>query len=219
MENTIYKAPQGQATHSMIWMHGLGANAQDMMMLADAMQLGDVAVRYAFMNAPVRFVTINNNMPMPAWYDITGMDLSSREDRVGIVESQTRISQIIANEIAQGVPSENIYLAGFSQGGAMALYAGLHCEQSLGGIIALSAYLPLREEFAAASLSQAKALPIFMAAGEQDPIVFPGWTESSKQHLQSIGYENIEYHTYPMEHAVCPQEIGHLAAWFKQQLV
>lgn len=201
----------------MIWLHGLGANADDMMMLVEQMHLHDLPLRFAFMNASVRPVTINNSMAMPAWYDIVGVDLNSRQDKEGIAQSQIRINEVIEHEIAQGIEPQNIFIAGFSQGGAMALYSGLKSQYQLAGLIALSAYLPLHDEFQPGSVSHTQT-PVFMAAGLADHIVFPTWAEQSAHQLRQLGFENVSLETYPMEHAVCMEEIQDLARWLRKNI-
>ena len=206
----IIKEPQSPAQACVIWMHGLGADANDMLGLATQMQWSDVATRHIFLNAPMRPVSINNGYTMPAWYDITGTGLTDREDREGICSSAMGISKIIAEQRAQGIASEFIFLCGFSQGGAMALYTGLHEQQRLGGIVALSAYLPL-----AASITplQAQDVPIFFAAGTLDPLVLPQWSNASEQWLREQNYKQISSHRYTMEHSICAQEISDLQQW------
>lgn len=217
LDNTLFKGVDSRAEYSMIWLHGLGANADDMTMLVEQMQLNDLPLRYAFMNASVRPVTVNNFMPMPAWYDIVGVDLNSRQDKVGIAQSHQRIDSVIGHEIEQGIKPENIFLAGFSQGGAMALYAGLKSQYRLAGIVALSAYLPLHDEFSVDNIEHPQT-PIFMATGLDDPIVFPAWSEQSAHQLRALAYDNVTLKTYPMEHAVCIDEIRDLSLWLRQRV-
>lgn len=212
--NVYVKEPQLPAQACVIWMHGLGADAQDMMGLAAELSL-TVAIRHVFMNAPVRPVTLNNRMQMRAWYDITGTTLTDREDSEGIKEADDMIRQVIADQLAEGFLPKQIFLAGFSQGGAMALYTGLHTAMLLGGVIALSAYLPLAS---ACNAVLKRDTPIFMAAGLYDPIVLPAWTKQSAGYIASQGFQQLTWHEYPMEHAVCAQEIRDLAQWLTTQV-
>lgn len=196
---------------SIIWMHGLGADASDMAGLANELMLSDIAIRHIFMNAPIRPVTLNSGMSMPAWYDIVGVKLTDREDKKGIENSHQLIQTLIDEQIATGLKPEQIYLAGFSQGGAMALYTGLQ-QVKLGGIIALSAYLPLSSEIKA---SLTKDTPFFIAGGLFDPIVSPAWTKLSVNWLEASSFSALSVHQYPMEHSVCQQELVDLANWLK----
>ncbi len=212
--NVYMKEPQEKAQACVIWMHGLGADAQDMAGLADALPLA-IAVRHVFMDAPIRPVTLNNNMPMRAWYDITGLTLTDREDREGILQAEEIIRAVFESQLADGFLPEQIFLAGFSQGGAMALYTGLHTKTKLAGIIALSAYLPLAAE---CKLEMDKNTPIFIAGGEYDPIVSPLWTKQGAEWLRAQGCQQISLHEYPMEHAICTEEVRDLAQWLTTQV-
>lgn len=208
--NIYLKEPQQQAQACIIWMHGLGADASDMAGLAEQLMLDGLAVRHVFMDAPIRPVTLNNGMAMPAWYDITGVQLTDREDREGIVASQALITEVIETLCGEGFSSKQIFLAGFSQGGAMALYTGLHYAKPLAGIISLSAYLPLATELKA---RQARDIPVFIGAGRFDPLVLPQWTQQTVEGLKAAGYNKLSCHDYPMEHAVCIDEIKDLSQW------
>lgn len=209
------KDPEGKAQACIIWMHGLGADASDMAGLADQLMIKDVALRHIFMNAPSRPVTLNGGMVMPAWYDIVGLELTDREDKEGIAHSESMIREVIDSQLNDGFNSSQIFLAGFSQGGAMALHTGLHTNSRLGGVIALSAYLPLAR-FSQALLD--KSTPFFMGAGTFDPLVKPVWVEQSKEWVAANGYENITFHFYPMEHSICYEEIRDLSVWLCDQI-
>lgn len=209
------KDPQQQAQACVIWMHGLGADANDMAGLAAQLPL-TVPVRHVFMDAPVRPVTLNNNMSMRAWYDIVGMKLTDREDRVGILQSEDLIRQVIAQQCADGFLSHQIFLAGFSQGAAMALRTGLHASMPLAGVVALSGYLPLSEE---CKPLLALNTPIWIAAGKFDPVVLPSWTKHSFDWLQGQGFQHVQWHEYPMEHTLCMEEIQDLANWLSSQVL
>lgn len=204
------KEPNSPAQACVIWMHGLGADATDMMGLAEQLVLNDVHVRHVFIDAPSRPITLNNGMIMPAWYDILGMQLADREDKQGIGQSAELIRKVLDEQLKAGFKTQHIYLAGFSQGGAMALHTALNYKARLGGVIALSAYLPM------AGTTQPlleNFTPFFIAAGQFDPLVLPAWTQQSKEWLLAHGYDHIESHTYPMEHAVCYEELKDLSRW------
>lgn len=211
--NVYVKDPQQQAQACVIWMHGLGADAQDMAGLAAQLPV-NIPICHVSIDAPVRPVTINNRMPMRAWYDIAGVKLTDREDSEGIGQSESLIRQVIDNQRSAGFASEQIFLAGFSQGGAMALYTGLQMDVPLGGIITLSAYLPLA---AVCKMSLHKDTPIFAACGQYDSVVLPAWTKQSIDNLRSRGFKKITWHEYPMEHAICAEEISDLARWLTIQ--
>jgi phospholipase/carboxylesterase len=200
--------PQAPAMASMIWLHGLGADANDMIGLVQALNLSHLPIRFLFLNAPMRSVTINNNMVMPAWYDIKSLSLTDREDEQGVLETEGSMLEVIEQQFQQGI--QHIYLAGFSQGGAMSLFTGLRMKNKLAGIIALSAYLPLRATFE--TFNQPSGTPIFMGSGINDPLVKHQWSQQTAEMLEAAGF-NLSWHAYPMEHAVCPQEMQDLSAW------
>lgn len=208
--NNYLKDPEQPALGCVIWLHGLGADASDMAGLAEQSSMAELPLRHVFMNAPIRPVTINGGMPMPAWYDILGMTLMDREDRTGITQSQTQINAVINEQISAGFEPEKIILAGFSQGGAMALYTSLSWNKPLGGVIALSAYLPLALELQPVL---SKQTPVFIGSGSFDPIVQPAWTRQSVQWLQAKGFEQLSIKEYPMEHTICPNEIRDVTNW------
>ena len=208
------KEPPQPAKSCIIWMHGLGSDADNMMALAAQLRLNE-PVRHVFLNAPVRPITLNNNIPMRAWYDIVGLSLSDREDQIGINHSMQHIAKIIEEQRATGMHDKQIYLAGFSQGGAMALYAGLHIIPNVAGVVCLSAYLPLVREL---ETPQHTKLPIFMAIGEQDQVVWPDWTKYAFNWLIEQKFTNVVLHEYPMEHTICAQELRDLSYWFNNSM-
>jgi phospholipase/carboxylesterase len=209
------KEPQAPAQACVIWMHGLGADASDMVSLADQLSPGNLAVRHAFINAPMRPVTVNNGMVMPAWYDIIGLELVDRQDKAGIEQSDLIIRKVMNEQLDDGFAFEQIFLAGFSQGGAMALHTALQTPARLGGVIALSAYLPL----AGQSRSKLnKHTSIFLGSGQFDPVVLPKWVTMSKDWLLNDGYTNLTTHQYPMEHSICMEEISDISLWLNQQI-
>ena len=206
---TLDTAPSPR--HSLIWLHGLGADGEDFVPVAEEMSL-PVAVRYIFPHAPEQPVTINGGYIMRSWYDIVATDIGSRQDAAGVRASQLEIEKLIAQEKARGVLPANIFLAGFSQGGAIALHTGLRHTERLGGILALSTYLPLAETLEDEASSAAKNTPIFMAHGRSDPIVPYTLGRSSEELLLWQGYR-VDWHEYAMPHSLCQEEIHDIEAW------
>lgn len=205
------KDPSLPAQGCVIWMHGLGADAQDMVGLAEALNIS-VPLRHVFLDAPVRPVTLNQGLSMRAWYDILGVSVADREDREGIIASEVIIRQVINQQVAAGFSPQTIFLAGFSQGGAMALFTGLQHNTALAGIIALSGYLPLATEI---NGQLDKQTPFFVGIGQYDAVVLPTWTQASLMHIKAAGYERITLHTYPIGHGVSAEEIEHLSLWIE----
>lgn len=194
--------------HAVIWMHGLGADGNDFLPIVPELRSpGMPPVRFVFPHAPVRPVTINQGMPMRAWYDILALDDGASEDIDGIRASRHAIMELVAREYDRGVPSTGIVLAGFSQGCAMALYTGLRMDEPLAGIIGLSGYLPLRNTTATERHPANAEVPLFLAHGTMDPVVHLSRGEASRDILLELGYAP-EWHTYPMPHSVHPQEIA-----------
>jgi len=199
-------------------MHGLGADGNDFVPIAQQMDLSSVGpVRYLFPNAPTIPVTINGGYVMPAWYDILAADLVKREDQAGLRQSQLHIEEIIANEKTRGIPANRIVVAGFSQGCAMALMVGLRHAESLAGIVGMSGYLPLADSTAAEHTAASLKTPIFMAHGTRDAVVVLARATASRDALAAMGY-GVEWHDYAMEHSVCPQEVLDLEAFLKRVL-
>ncbi len=203
--------------HSIIWMHGLGADGEDFVPVAEDMCL-PVAVRYIFPHAPMTPVTINGGYVMRAWYDIAGTNIAARQDKDGIRASRLAIEALIEREKQRGIATENIYLAGFSQGGAIALYTGLLHTQRLGGILALSTYLPLEETLSDKAGEGAGCLPIFMAHGRDDTVVPIELGLASARKLNALGYRP-EWHEYAMQHSVCAKEVRDIEIWLAQRLL
>ena len=198
---------------TVIWLHGLGADGWDFVPIVRELPLPDeLALRFIFPHAPVRPVTINGGAEMRAWYDIAMNDISRLPDEGGIRESQAAVERLIAREVGRGMDAGRIVLAGFSQGGAIALQAGLRHASRLAGIVALSTYLPLEESLEAEASSANQATPIFMAHGTEDPIVPIQLAELSRAALKSRGYD-VEWHTWSMPHAVCAEEIEAVSAF------
>ena len=196
---------------SVIWMHGLGADGHDFEPIVDELELPPRPIRFIFPHAPRRPVTINGGMMMRAWYDISDAAIR-REDASGVRQSQAIVEQLITGELARGVASTDIVLAGFSQGGAIALHTGLRHAARLAGVMALSTYLPLADTLAEEASAANRDLPIFMAHGKHDPVVVPARASSSRDTLQGLGYA-VQWQEYPMPHAVCPQEIVDISRW------
>jgi phospholipase/carboxylesterase len=202
-----------QPRHAVIWLHGLGADGHDFQPIVPQLVRPEwPPLRFVFPHAPVRPITLNNGLPMRAWYDIAGFDLSQRQDEPGIRASIGAVSALIAREAERGVPVSHIVLIGFSQGGAVALAAGLRHPQRLAGIVALSSYLPVAERTASERHAANAATPIFMAHGAFDPVVPQVLGERSRDQLCAWGFA-VDWHSYPMAHQVCPLEIEDLAAF------
>jgi phospholipase/carboxylesterase len=202
---------------SVIWLHGLGADGSDFEPIVGEMDLPAGSIRFVFPHAPMQPVTINGGMVMRAWYDVLGDDIARREDAAGVRASQTLIEGVIARERARGTTADRIVLAGFSQGGAIALQTGLRHPERLAGIVALSTYVPIAESLAAEAHAANRTTPIFMAHGVHDPIVPAALGRQSRDLLASLGYP-VEWHEYAMPHAVCAEEIDHVGAWLRRVL-
>ena len=205
-------------TSAVIWLHGLGADGNDFAAVVPQLQLsGCQAIRFIFPHAPIMPVTINGGYEMPAWYDILGANLLSQQDAVGIKRSEHAIAALIDRELDRGIALQNVVLAGFSQGCAMALHTGLRYKQKLAGIVALSGYLPLANSLAH-ERSQANAnTPIFMAHGTHDPVVVMDRGEVSKNTLIALGY-SVQWRTYAMAHSVHPEELADISKFLKEVL-
>jgi phospholipase/carboxylesterase len=208
--------PQPGAT--VIILHGLGADGNDFVPIAQELELAEVGpVRFVFPHATVIPVTINNGYRMRAWYDIVGMDLGSREDEAGLRKSMAAIEELLESEKRRGMPANRIVLAGFSQGCAMALMSGVRHKERLAGIVGMSGYLPLAQT-TAGERSDANALtPIFMGHGQDDNVVHVARGEASRDALRALGYE-VAWHDYPMAHSVCMEEITDLGRWLVKVL-
>ena len=206
-----------QPQHSIIWLHGLGADGQDFVPVAGELEL-PVAVRYIFPHAPQRPVTINGGFVMRAWYDITRQDIGAQQDEAGIRESQTSIEALIAQEVARGIAPGNIFLAGFSQGGAIVLHTALRQTAPLGGVLALSTYLPLAETMPHEAQASSRTTPIFMAHGRNDTVVPYASGAASRDALLKLGY-TVQWHEYAMPHSVCEAELRDIETWLGRELL
>jgi len=203
-------------SYSVIWMHGLGADGYDFAPIVPELQLPTApGVRFVFPHAPVQPVTINNGMMMRAWYDIKLPNLAMREDETGIRQSEKAIRALIARENQRGIPTSRIVLAGFSQGCAMALHTSLRLEEKLAGVVGLSGYLPLADMLENERQAANQQTPIFLAHGSMDPMVTINRAEASRDKLQSLGYQ-VSWHTYPMPHSVCAQEVFEIVNYLRQ---
>ncbi len=222
--------PAGQpADAAIIWMHGLGADANDFVPLVPELDVraksgAPMAIRFVFPNAPVMPVTINNGMSMRAWYDILHMDLGGvgtsgipREDEKGLRTSQALIDALIDAQVAQGILASRILLAGFSQGAAMTLMTGLRHPSRLAGLIALSGYLPLGAQLTTERHAANHDVPIFMAHGTYDPVVRIERALQSRDHLIKLGYQ-VDWHSYPMQHSVCGEEVAAIGSFLRRVL-
>ncbi|MGX9718993.1 alpha/beta hydrolase [Stenotrophomonas acidaminiphila] len=215
MLETVEQETGAAPEWSVIWLHGLGADGHDFApIVPELVRPHWPAIRFVFPHAPKRPVSINNGMPMRAWYDIVSLDFRSRADATGVAESVAQVEELIAREQARGIPRERILLAGFSQGGAITLSAGLRRGQPLAGLVALSTYLPEVDAAAAQLAEGATAQPVFMAHGSADPVIPVQVAEHSLQVLRQLGFD-VEWHRYPMAHQVCAEQIHALGDWLQ----
>ncbi len=206
---------------AVIWMHGLGADGNDFAPVVPEIRLTDLpGVRFVFPHAPLQAVTINNGYVMRAWYDVSFGDLEGRSrqaDEQGVRASQAAIGRLIAREIARGIPARKIVVAGFSQGGAVALQTGLRYPERLAGVMALSTYLPLAASLQAEASAQNKGAPIFFAHGTNDAVIPLEMATRSRDALQEAGYDVI-WREYAMQHSVCAEEIADIGTWLQRVL-
>ena len=201
---------------SIIWLHGLGADGNDFAPIVPELRLPKTAIRFVFPHAPVQPVTINGGMRMRAWYDISD-GANRREDEHGVRASQVLIETLIGREKERGTKAERLVLAGFSQGGAIALQTGLRHPERIAGIMALSTYVPVGETLTAEASAANRDVPIFMAHGSYDPVIPLGRAEQSRGLLQSLGYP-VEWREYGMPHSVCPEELADIGVWLGKVL-
>lgn len=215
----IIHCGQGEPDGCVIWLHGLGADGHDFEPIVSELNLPQaLSVRFIFPHAPMIPVTINNGYIMRAWYDIMAMDIDSKQDETGILRSQSLLQDLINQQVSQGIPSQRIVLAGFSQGGSIILQTGLRFNQPLAGLMALSSYLPLADTLDVEKSQQNSAVPIFMAHGDSDPVVRPELAYRSRSQLERCGYA-LEWHEYTaMQHSVSAQEIADISRWLQQLL-
>jgi phospholipase/carboxylesterase len=207
----------GEPLGSVIWLHGLGADGHDFEAIVPELRLPtELPLRFIFPHAPVRPVTINNGMSMRAWYDILSLDRGGPADDAGVRESGRLVEQLIASEQSKGIAADKIVVAGFSQGGAIALHAALRSKQKLAGLMALSTYLPITHAFEEEVVHSVDSgnikLPIFMAHGSLDPVLPMALGRESADLLLEHGF-NVEWHDYQMAHSVCAEEIDDIRSW------
>lgn len=215
---SIELATGDNPTASVIWLHGLGADGNDFVPVVDELGLPpQLAVRFIFPHAPMQPVTINSGFIMRAWYDVFNQDMSFREDKAGVRRSQQEIEKLITIEKDRGIGASRIVLAGFSQGGVIALQTGLRHSERLAGIMALSSYLPLASTLAAEASAANRNVPIFMAHGTADPLIPLPLASLSREHLKQQGYQ-VEWHQYLMPHSVCLEEIQEIGQWLQRVL-
>lgn len=218
MLETLDVETGARPTAAVIWLHGLGADGHDFEPIVPELELPEaLPVRFVFPHAPPQPVTINGGAVMRAWYDVYSLGGVRREDDAGVRRSQASVEALVARERARGVPAARIVLAGFSQGGAIALQTGLRHPERLAGIMALSTYLPLASTLAAEASAANRAVSIFMAHGLHDSLIPIERARLSRDTLRTAGYD-VEWHEYPMEHAVCAEEIAAIAAWLRRAL-
>lgn len=203
---------------AVIWLHGLGADGNDFVPIVEEMRLpSSLSIRFVFPHAPVRPVTLNNGFRMRAWYDIAAGDLTHRADISGVRAAQAQVEALIAREMARGIAARRIVVAGFSQGGVIALHTGLRHAERLAGIVALSTYVVLPDLLAGEASPANRDVPIFMAHGTADPTVRLEWGEAGRRALVAAGYR-VEWHTYPMPHSVVWEEIEAASAFLARVL-
>jgi phospholipase/carboxylesterase len=204
-------------SRAVIWIHGLGADGYDFVDIVPALGLRDRPVRFVFPHAPMRPVTINRGMVMRAWYDVSDDRGVRREDETGVRASQAQLEGLIAREKQRGIPAERIVLAGFSQGGAMALHTGLRHPERLAGVMALSCFLPLAHLVAGEVSPANRATPVFMAHGVEDPLIPLARARSARDTLAGLRYA-VEWHEYPIPHSVSDAEVMDIGAWLARVL-
>ncbi|MEZ5445865.1 MAG: alpha/beta fold hydrolase [Gammaproteobacteria bacterium] len=208
----------GEVTAAVIWLHGLGADGHDFEPIVAELDLPPGhGIRFVFPHAPVRPITINRGMAMRGWYDVAANDLTRLEDEAGIRDSARILNEHVAAQRARGIDNRRIVVAGFSQGGAIALFAGLRHQEPLGGIMALSTYLPLPMTLTAEANPANVDVPIFMAHGSFDPIIPAHQGDASAKLLKTSGYK-VEWRSYPMPHSVCEEEVADISRWLRQRL-
>ena len=206
-------------SHSVIWLHGLGADGNDFVPIVRELSLPPLGIRFVFPHAPMRPVTINGGFVMRAWYDIAHQqDIAMKEDEHGVRQSQNMIEELIAKEQARGVPLRRIVIAGFSQGGAMSLQTGLRQPERLAGVMSLSAYLPLASTIEKERNTANNDVPIFLGHGTADNIVALPLGIASRDRLLKLGYD-VDWHQYPMPHSVCAEELKDISAWLTRVLL
>ena len=213
MLETVEQQTRARPAWTILWLHGLGADGHDFAPIVPELVRPDwPAIRFVFPHARVRPVTINGGVPMRAWYDINNLSLDQRADETGLRESIAEVDALVSRERDRGVPASRLVLVGFSQGGAVALAAGLRREAGVAGIASLSGYLPMADKTQAEITPAGLATPVFIGHGSQDPVVAPVLGTRTRVALQALGVK-VEFHSYPMAHSVCAEEIRDLGDW------
>lgn len=208
-------APNAPSKHTVIWLHGLGADGHDFEPVIPALSLPKgLAVKFILPHAPIQPVTLNGGMPMRAWFDLYGLDFKTQQDKQGIARATASLTTLIENEIAAGIPASNIVLVGFSQGGALALHTALSYPRSLGGVIGLSTVLPLADQIETHLHTANATLPIFLAHGSLDPVLSINLGLMTKERLEELGY-TVDWHEYPIGHTLCGAEIDAISQWLQ----
>lgn len=210
-EDCVCVEPHDTPDACVIWLHGLGADGYDFVPIVGELRLPSLP-RFVFPHAPVRPITLNGGLPMRGWYDILSLDRTGLQDEAGIRASAARVDRLIGGQLDAGIAPGRIILAGFSQGGAIALHCALRSPHRLGGLMALSTYLPLADSLAQEATPHSRALPILMCHGSQDPVLPVDLGESSRDALLSLGYQP-QWHAYPMQHEVCREELSAIGTW------
>lgn len=217
-KDAVILHPTGSARAAVIWLHGLGADGYDFAPIVPELGLPpDHGIRFVFPHAPVRPVTLNGGMAMRAWYDILSLDRNGLQDEAGVRDSERIVQGFLQAEQDAGIPAERIVLAGFSQGGAITLHAGLRYPKKLAGLMPLSTYLPLHEKLAAEASAANRATPLFMCHGSYDAVLPLQLGEFSRRELEQQGYQ-VDWREYPMQHAVCAEQIEDIGIWLKKVL-
>jgi phospholipase/carboxylesterase len=218
-QSAVTLQPAGAVTASIIWMHGLGADGNDFVPIVPELRLpASLNIRFIFPHAAMRPVTWNNGYVMRAWYDIKALGLKAEEDATGIHQSEQTIRRLIQHEIDQGIPANKIVIAGFSQGGAMALQVALRYPHRLAGVMPLSTYLPLRDTLADEANIANRDIPILMCHGRQDPVVPYELGDTSRKLLEAQGYV-VDFRSYNMPHSVCAEEVDDISQWLQKVLI
>ena len=218
-ESEVVIEPAGVACSAVIWLHGLGADGHDFAPLVPELaQPKDAGIRFVFPHAPVRPITINNGMSMRGWYDIPSLSNMKKQDEAGIRDSERIVHAYLDTEITAGIPAEKIVLAGFSQGGAIALHTGTRYPKRLAGLMALSTYLPLSEKFASEVRHERTDTPILMCHGSHDPMLPMALGANSREILERQGFK-VSWHEYSMAHQVCEEEIEEIGRWLRERLL
>lgn len=214
---TVEVTSGGEIDAAVIFLHGLGADGHDFEPIVPELGLGEHGVRFVFPHAPVRPVTINGGMAMRAWYDILSLDRNGLQDEAGVRDSESLVRALMQREYDRGIKPERLVLAGFSQGGAIALHTFLRTKEKLAGVMALSTYLPLHDKAAQEAEKSNLETPVFMAHGSFDPVLPMTLGQASQTWMKELGY-SVSWKDYPMPHSVCPDEIRDMGAWFRNLL-